>query len=282
MKMLKKFAYILAVATAAFGFTACTEDVEYTPAEPVSADCQQVYFSASNLTVAEYDNTIDYNTIVIPVKVCRTYVAGAVSVPMVVKQNGSAFNAPEVVEFADGQAEASFDITLNTNDLGKYEISFEIVDPLYADPYTIIEGGKNIYSIAVEFVKWNKVCDAKVVDDYFEFPRPTMLEQKEGTSLYRLNSLYAPDCHFYFNVSGESYTIPEDYVLGMVTVSGVGCYVFDTGMRSGDVSIWGAVDVDPGYSFFIEGEGMNISLVYLTSTMQIIGGKWFDVTVQFE
>jgi hypothetical protein len=53
-------------------------------------------------------------------------------------------------------------------------------------------------------------------------------------------------------------------------------------MRSGAVQLWGAVDTNPDYSYFEEGEEMNISLVYLTSQMQIVGGKWFDVTIAFK
>lgn len=283
MKANKFFAYLCGAMLLAGAMTSCVEDEEnYVPAEPVAEDCMEVYFSAENIASAEFSSSeVDYAQVVIPVTVCRTYAADAAVVPIVVKQNSDIFNAPETVEFAAGETETTFEITLNNGEGGMHRLDLTIEDPLYANPYKALDG-KPVYSFILDIYRWVKVCDAEVVNDYFTYPRPTTLEQKEGSSSYRLTSLYAEGCHFYFDVNGESYTIPEAYVLGTVTLGGTPCTVFDTGMRSGAVQLWGAVDTNPKYSYFEEGEEMNISLVYLTSQMQIVGGSWFDVTIAFK
>ena len=280
MKNFKIF-FLSALVAVAGLFTACVEDTEIAPGPAVSEDCMEVYFVPAETPDYSFDIDADVSGVVVPVTVARTYFTDAITLPLIVQQDAQVFNVPEVVEFAAGQETATFNITINTPELGLQTVDISLgEDPAIVNPYSA--AGTPFYGLSVDFYKWTKVCDAEVVADYFTYPRPTTLEHKEGTSSYRLTSLYVEGYDFYFDLSGDGYKIPEEYVLGTVTVGGVACKVFDTGMRSGAIQLWGAVDTDPKYSYFDEGEEMNISLVYLTSQMQIVGGSWFDVTIAFK
>ena len=277
MKVNKFFAYLCGAMLLAGAMTSCVEDEEdYAPAGPVSEDCMEVYFSADNLELQEFSpSEVDYSQVVIPVKVCRTYAAEAVSVPIVIKQSTDIFNAPEVVEFAAGATEATIEITLNNGELGLHRLDMSIEDPLFANPYKELDG-KTVYSLQLDIYRWLKVCDAQLQSALYESLRPTTLEVKEGTSSYRLTSLWADgyDFHFTLGNDGKSYAVPESMWIGTMS----GYPVIETGLTMGGYPLWAAFDGDPSYSYFINGTGMVISVYLLTNAAQY---GWFDEVVTF-
>ncbi|MDO4758933.1 MAG: hypothetical protein Q4A18_06705 [Rikenellaceae bacterium] len=166
MKMLKKYAYLLTLAAVAFGFAACSEDrADYEPAQPVSPDCQEVYFASSNPTKVDM-TSVEAATASIPVVVSRTYASGAASIPVkLISASEGAFNVPETIEFADGEEQVTLDITMNTP-LADGDYSFEIAieGDEYVNPYTQL--GSYAYALTVTIENWEKLGMATIRDDF--------------------------------------------------------------------------------------------------------------------
>lgn len=277
--MLKKYAFLMALAAVSFGFSACTEDVDYTPAQATDPNCMEVYFDMENETSYSYDVEADASSVVIPVKVLRAKSEVAVSLPLIVEQEGTMFNAPETVEFAAGQQEASFNITLNESALGVHKLNISLGDdPQYVNPYSTT--GYPIYSAVVEFFKWEKVCDAVFTSALpGATTRTPVLEKKAGASVYRLTNLYADGYHFEFELAadGESYMITNDMIIGTMS----GYPVFLTGHVVDGVPVIGAFDGDASYSYFIKGVGMVIS-AYMMKLDGSASYGWKDEVVYFQ
>ena len=117
MKKLFKNSYI-ALAVLALGFSACTEQVEYTPAAVPATD--QVYFSNANATkmdIAKEATSFD-------VYVSRIATDGAASIPVTVEADSLAntlFVFPEYVEFADSMATAVYTVSVKNGAVLEYE-----------------------------------------------------------------------------------------------------------------------------------------------------------------
>lgn len=274
MKSFKIFFLSALVATASL-FTACVENTDIEAATPVSEDCMEVYFVASESdSEYVYDVATNASEIVIPVTVARTYAANAVTLPLFVQQEGTMFNVPSSVEFASGQAETTFNVTLNNAEVGVHNLNISLGDDVtIVNPYLSV--GAPIYGVQVEFYRWAKVCDA-TLESALGITRNTILENKEGTMEYRLPSLWADGYDFLFTLSadGKSYTIPQSQWIGTMS----GYPVIETGVTLGGYPLWGAFDPSVTYSYFLEGQGMVISIYFLTSAAQY---GWFDEVVYF-
>lgn len=143
MKKLFKNSYI-ALAVLALGFSACTEEVEYNPAEvPTTA---QVYFSNTNgaqIDLAKEARSFD-------IAVSRAVTGEAASIPVVVTADSLAntvFEFPETVEFADTAATTTYTVTVKEGKELDFEVYHNITlafDESLATPY-----GNSIYSFSV-------------------------------------------------------------------------------------------------------------------------------------
>ena len=108
MKKLFKNSFI-ALAVLALGFSACTEEVEYTPAEMPSND--QVYFSNTNASKLD----IDKEAKSFDIAVSRIVTGESASVPVTVEADSLAqawYEFPETVEFVDTMATAVYTVTV--------------------------------------------------------------------------------------------------------------------------------------------------------------------------
>lgn len=275
MKNFKIF-FLSALVAVAGLFTACVEDTEIAPGPAVSEDCMEVYFVPAE--AAEYSFAIDadMSQVVVPVTVARTYFTDAITLPLTVQQNAQVFNVPESVEFAAGQETATFNITINTPELGNQTLNISLgEDPAIVNPY--LAAGAPIYGLTFEFFKWEKVCDALFKSALFSTPRPTTLENKAGSSLYRLTSLWADgvDFNFTLGADGKAYSVPQSDWVGTMS----GYPVIFTGLGMGGLPLLGAFDADPKYSYFSKGQGMVMSIYYLTNAQQF---GWFNEVVLFQ
>lgn len=132
MKNLKIF--LLSFLSAGVFFTACDNGDDYTPGEPISDDCPQVYFPeqetllSGSLTLApEEPTTLTYT-------VMRKNTAGAVGIPYTVTGD-NVFSASEIF-FADGADTTTLTVDFSSADTGvPYSFSLTI-DPAYVSPYT--------------------------------------------------------------------------------------------------------------------------------------------------
>lgn len=134
MKKLFKNSYI-ALAVLALGFSACTEEVEYNPAEvPATA---QVYFSNTNgaqIDLAKEARSFD-------IAVSRAEAGAAASIDVYVTADESAnavFDFPATVEFADSAVSAVYTVNVKEGVELEYSVFHNInlsIDESLATPY---------------------------------------------------------------------------------------------------------------------------------------------------
>ena len=158
MKKLFKNSFI-ALAVLALGFSACTEQIEYTPAELPGND--QVYFSSNN--GAQID--IDKEATAFDITVGRIVTGKSAIVPVTVVADSLAqawFEFPESVEFADTMSTATYTVTVKEGVVLEYEqyanIAITVADD-YSTPY-----GSATYSfkagVPAPWSDWTKINTA--------------------------------------------------------------------------------------------------------------------------
>lgn len=154
--MKKLFKSYIALAVLALGFSACTEEVEYTPAEvPATA---QVYFSNTNgaqIDLAKEAKSFD-------IAVSRAVTGEAASIEVTVTADSLAnatFDFPTTVEFADTAATTTYTVTLKEGKELDFEVYYNIslaFDESLATPY-----GSSTYSFKVgvpaPWTEWEKI-----------------------------------------------------------------------------------------------------------------------------
>lgn len=242
MKMLKKYAYLLTMAAMAFGFAACSEGgADYEPAQPVSPDCQEVYFPSSNPTTLDL-SSIEAQTAVFEIVVARNYAYAAASIPvkvvsvdMLADGETPAFEIPETIEFADGALKTTLNVSVNgplADGVYGFNIAFEGEE--YLHPYKMFDGGV-AYGLKVSVENWENLGMATLRDDYITgaFNAPNSVWQCEcwtrstmpgyiclknaWTSTYPLNEpgQYQEEDHwFYVNISNPAEVVIPDQYLG--------------------------------------------------------------------
>ena len=133
--MKKLFKSYIALAVLALGFSACTEEVEYTPAEaPTNA---QVYFSNTN--GAQIDLAQDAKSF--DIAVSRVVAGAAASIDVTVTADEAAneiFEFPATVEFADSAVSAVYTVNVKEGVELEYSVFHNInlsIDESLATPY---------------------------------------------------------------------------------------------------------------------------------------------------
>ena len=158
--MKKLFKSYIALAVLALGFSACTEEVEYTPAEaPTNA---QVYFSNTNgaqIDIAQDAKSFD-------IAVSRVVAGAAASIDVTVTADEAAnevFEFPATVEFADSAATATYTVTVKEGVTPEFEVYHNITlsfDETLTTPY-----GNGSYTFAVgvpaPWSEWKKIATGK-------------------------------------------------------------------------------------------------------------------------
>ena len=145
MKKLFKNSFI-ALAVLALGFSACTEQVEYTPAEMPSND--QVYFSNANaakMDIAKEATSFD-------IAVSRIVTGESASVPVTVEADSLAqawFEFPETVEFVDTMATAVYTVTVKEGVELEYDNYASISLSLSEEFATVYGNSTFVFSVGV-------------------------------------------------------------------------------------------------------------------------------------
>lgn len=111
---MKKINLILGALVCLFAFSACTDEVDYTPATAESA--KGVYFPST--LPSQIDLTTDGTTF--DVQICRTDTVGEETVALQVETSDTAniFTIPSSVTFVDGQSSANITIAYDAEKLG--------------------------------------------------------------------------------------------------------------------------------------------------------------------
>ncbi len=136
MKLFNRYSFMtLAVG---FAFTACTNSYDWAPGEQEGEGVVGAYFSAVNPTEMEVD-LADGNEF--DLTISRTNAAGSCSMAIeVVENEDNIFEVPSLIEFADGETEATFKVKFNGADYSKsYKLALAVSSE-YLSLYKKIEG----------------------------------------------------------------------------------------------------------------------------------------------
>lgn len=143
MKKLFKNSFI-ALAVLALGFSACTEEVDYSPAR--TPDNEQVYFSNAN--GAQIDLAQDAKSFDIAVSRAQAGAAASIDVNVTADSLAqSVFEFPATVEFADSASTAVYTVTVKEGATLEFEVYHNITlafDEALTTPY-----GNGSYSFQV-------------------------------------------------------------------------------------------------------------------------------------
>lgn len=158
--MKKSFIYTMLLTVGVMlGITACSSDNNW---QPGSVSGQQVFFSnnlGSSYEISPTENSFS-------VQVSRYDKSGALNVPLTVTMNeGSIFNVPTSVSFADGQDVANLVISYNPADIvyGKYDtITVVLNDAAVTTPY-----GISTYKFTAGVTEWVKLKGSGLYRDDF-------------------------------------------------------------------------------------------------------------------
>ena len=133
IKSMNKIFKLALCSVLALNFTACTEEVDYTPAQPSEVADTQVYFLASNSAAPIMQKADTQFTVLVG----RANNGSAQSVPLkVTNPNPDIFTVPATIEFAAGEAEKELVIqTSEKMELAKsYYLKLEIPEE-FVNPY---------------------------------------------------------------------------------------------------------------------------------------------------
>ena len=158
---MKKINLILGALVCLFAFSACTEEVEYTPATLESAN--GVYFPSTSQP--SIDLKADANTY--DVEICRTETSAEEIVKLIVETDDTvgALQIPDSVVFAAGASKANLTINYDFEKMGygkEFKVKFAI-DPAVASTV----GVANYEVIFVVPEPWKSLGMATFADTYF-------------------------------------------------------------------------------------------------------------------
>lgn len=137
MKKIFKNSFI--ALTAVLAFTACTEEVDYTPAEPSKVDSTQFYFNKEQATSAVLELTATEHKIYVE----RVNAEAEETINLIANVDEEIFTVPQSVTFAAGEttAEIVVGITDKMEPFVEYDIEIslpeEIVNPYKQDNYSV-------------------------------------------------------------------------------------------------------------------------------------------------
>ena len=185
MKKLFKNSYI-ALAVLALGFSACTEEVEYTPAQAPTNE--QIYFSNTN--GAQIDLAQDAKSFDIAVSRAQAGAAASIDVNVTADSLAqSVFEFPATVEFADSASTAVYTVTVKEGATLEFELYHTVTlafDEALTTPY-----GNGSYSFKVGV------------------PAPWSEWAKMGTGTYTLTGSYWNGTHSGLTIYYREYQLND-------------------------------------------------------------------------
>lgn len=155
---MKKITYIALSMALALGFSACTDEAEYTPAGQVAEDCPRVSFVADGDVeeVAPGETTTQ-------LVLMRENTAGELTVPLNVLQNDdNVFQIPESVTFADGENVAVANVTFSNLEIAVVYTYSVSVDEQYVDPYAETTLASSTRS--VQMIQWDLLGEGSLTN----------------------------------------------------------------------------------------------------------------------
>lgn len=150
------------VATLVLSLVSCTDEYKYDGVGAADAeDVAGVYFPASNKASLDLEVA---DPLTATFKVARLNTKGALTVPLTVEVNDdNVFQIPASATFADGEAEATVDMTFPNAEIGK-TYNFTITVPReYINSYKKVDGSA-IYNGSAIRLQWESIGQGYWVD----------------------------------------------------------------------------------------------------------------------
>lgn len=180
----------------------CTESDNWEPGAPDVANCYDVFFpEQENTGDLEVDPNADLEFTYIAQ---RSNTDGAITVPVYLSTNTDGLYSVSPIEFADGEDETSFTVTLSSeSELStKYSLEIDIVDPQYTPQYTTEHN--NSLQMSITRVKWNEVASGTFISSFAESSRfwapstETKLYRKDESSQYKISNFIGLGADLFF------------------------------------------------------------------------------------
>lgn len=196
MKTLKKLLCAMLLPLSAFAVS-CAEDDNWEPGGPEATNCYDVYFPEDQKYVGDFE--IDPKA-----DLEFTYVAhrnntdGAIVVPVVITTNTEGLYTVSPIEFAEGEDETTFTVTLSEeSELSKkYSLEINIVDPQYVPLYSTVNNTSLLLSITR--VKWTEVLSGTFISAFWEESNECKMYQKDDSSHYKITNFLGLGTDFFF------------------------------------------------------------------------------------
>lgn len=220
---MKKIANIALFMAFALGFSACTEETEYTPVNPVAEDCPRVSFVADG-DVEEVSPSQSSVQLVL----VRENADSELTVPLNVLQNdGEVFQIPESVTFAVGETTVVVPVTFSNLEIAQiytYSIS---LNEQYVDPYA--ESSISVTTRSVQMIQWNLLGEGTLTNSalYAEpITVPCNIYRASHAHWYKVEEPFEAGKNIIFQVDDEdnSVLVEEQAILthpsyGLVYIS---------------------------------------------------------------
>lgn len=202
MKTLKKLLCAMLLPLSALAVS-CAEDDNWEPGGPEATNCYDVYFPENQ----EYTGDMEIDP---EAELKFTYVAqrnnadGAIVVPVEITTNTDGLYTVSPIEFADGEDETTFTVTLSDeSELSKkYSLEINIVDPQYVPQYSTANNTSLLLSLT--HVKWTEVLSGTFISAFWEESHECKMYQKDDSSHYKITNFLGLDTDFFFEWDAKS------------------------------------------------------------------------------
>lgn len=181
----------------------CAEDDNWEPGGPEATNCYDVYFPENQ----EYTGDMEIDP---EAELKFTYVAqrnnadGEIVVPVEITTNTDGLYTVSPIEFADGEDETTFTVTLSDeSELSKkYSLEINIVDPQYVPQYSTANNTSLLLSLTR--VKWTEVLSGTFISAFREESHECKMYQKDDSSHYKITNFLGLDTDFFFEWDAKS------------------------------------------------------------------------------
>lgn len=203
--------YFLGLAVILLGaLTSCETDVKgdvmYTPMG------QNISFETAEPSTI----TTSQSSLTIPVRIIRSLTSGSYTANFTAEASEEgifSISNGTSVTFAEGQGVVVMEVTASNLAKGKdytYTLTLSPVDVATADTITKKQNISTKISIHSDYT-WKSLGKGHYSSpDFWEDEMDVVIEQAEGTSIYRIKDLFEKDCHVQFSIGADNMvTVPE-------------------------------------------------------------------------
>lgn len=192
MKLNKLF-LLAGIATLGFAMSACSDDDDYAPGSPVSADCPALSFVAEESGKKVELDPSDPTEVSFTVTREKADAAASYNLTQLSNTDGI-FELPATVDFAAGEKEATVKATFNNAEVGKtyaFEVSLDEND---VNPYKTATHKTFTYNCVR--VKWNSLGKGQWINTflYGVFWEEVEIQQRDDKPEYfRVENIYTDE-----------------------------------------------------------------------------------------